>query len=1096
MNRFSHIRCIIPIILFLLLTWSLPNLVFSAEYLRYQFNIVKEFTEHKDPVNSVVFSPDGRFLASASMDSNAKLWQGNTGKQIRALMRHPSPLLCAAFNPDGNILAVGSENGNITLWDVNYKERIRVLKGHEDSVQTIRFSPNGFILASGSADKTIKLWDMDTGKEIKSLKGHTDTIYSITFSPNSVLLASGSADGSVTIWDIGSGIVVAMPRESGESVNSVCFSPDGGTLALGLDDASVRLWNTTSKSEVDILSGHQAAIGIDNALSFSPDGRLMASAASDKKVLIWDLDSKAIANELTDHKSEVSSVSFSPDGKHLASAAGRTVIIYNINITEILEITLDADYEAWQRGTLNLKASVIGLPDMVKFQYSTDASQWVNIAKLEKPPYGVDWNTRESILKPAKKVQLRVVAERNNGTKAMDIADGSFSLDNEPPVTKHDYDGKWHTEDFSVNLSANDNEGVGLLATKYRLNYGEEKNAQWDGQPYITDNGKNTLEFWSVDKLGNEGSHEILADANLDKLPPSFMNWTRKPENLPEDLSGSINVSIRVLDEDGSGLEGKIPQFDYHIGNEMGYDGYEDMAQESDDSWHYQIPEPDQGWSNYLGQSIYYKAKCQDVAGNTGISAEQQQPIGSTKAPPTVRITSSLSEWENGILAIAAEASDIDGMIKEIKFEYSIDNISWALIGSTEQVPYSIQWDTSKDMPEVSQSVWVRAIAMDSDGLQGKYISTKFVIDNQPPTTGHNYDGKWQKNNYTINLKADDGDGSGVAETKYKRNNGYERIVAQHGQPDISEQGISKLEYWSIDKLGNEEAHKILNEIKLDRLPPSVDKWEVNQDGSKLHVQIQVIDTDSGISSAPQISYRIGSDNPYSGYKDMQKMDDGIWKYIVDTANATGNILFCKVSAKDAVGNLNIKRWEYNIPIQVDSTQVTPTEPESQIEQETKSEPEPEQEIDIKPIPVVEEEQPDKQSSSITWTTKPGGQANVGEKLELVGRLEPRMNKRVPLSLTVSTPDSTSFVSQIDSNLDGTFEFDVELTARGKWMVSARWSGDSSFEPARSKIIQIETIEKRTGPSATKKATSFLKKNTMIVGIVFLYVIIIRLYRN
>jgi len=95
--------------------------------------------------------------------------------------------------------------------------------------------------------------------------------------------------------------------------------------------------------------------------------------------------------------------------------------------------------------------------------------------------------------------------------------------------------------------------------------------------------------------------------------------------------------------------------------------------------------------------------------------------------------------------------------------------------------------------------------------------------DTTPPTTIHNYDGLWHKNDFFVVLVAND-DFSGVAETYYKINEGPARNVGSNGQPIISTEGINNiLEYWSIDKAGNEEIpHKILSCIKLDKTIPQV----------------------------------------------------------------------------------------------------------------------------------------------------------------------------------------------------------------------------------------------------------------------------------
>jgi len=91
-----------------------------------------------------------------------------------------------------------------------------------------------------------------------------------------------------------------------------------------------------------------------------------------------------------------------------------------------------------------------------------------------------------------------------------------------PPTTSHDCDGLWHNDDFTITLTATDNE-TGVAETYYRINNGPVKAVSVDGQPLITiESSNNTLEYWSVDEVGNEElPHKILTGIKLDKTPPA-----------------------------------------------------------------------------------------------------------------------------------------------------------------------------------------------------------------------------------------------------------------------------------------------------------------------------------------------------------------------------------------------------------------------------------------------------------------------------------------------------------------------------------------------------------------------------------------------
>ena len=122
------------------------------------------FTKIFGNVRSVIFSPDGKLLATGDTDSVVRLWEASSGKEILTCKGHTNVVESVAFSPDGEILASGSYDKTIKLWDVTTGECLKVLPGHTESVMSVTFNPEGNILASGSFDCTVRLWDIRTGE--------------------------------------------------------------------------------------------------------------------------------------------------------------------------------------------------------------------------------------------------------------------------------------------------------------------------------------------------------------------------------------------------------------------------------------------------------------------------------------------------------------------------------------------------------------------------------------------------------------------------------------------------------------------------------------------------------------------------------------------------------------------------------------------------------------------------------------------------------------------------------------------------------------------------------------------------------------------
>jgi len=153
------------------------------------------------PIATGCFSPDGKFLASGSMDDTV-IWDVEKNKQVAALEGHTWPVLSVAFSPDGKFLASGSMDDTIILWDVAKKKQVAILEEHTSGVRSVSFSPDGIFLASGSEDNTVILWDVEERKQVAKLEGHKSPVYSVAFSDNGKWLASSSEDGTILLWEV------------------------------------------------------------------------------------------------------------------------------------------------------------------------------------------------------------------------------------------------------------------------------------------------------------------------------------------------------------------------------------------------------------------------------------------------------------------------------------------------------------------------------------------------------------------------------------------------------------------------------------------------------------------------------------------------------------------------------------------------------------------------------------------------------------------------------------------------------------------------------------------------------------------------------
>jgi WD40 repeat protein len=157
---------------------------------------------HTGGVGPIVFSPDGRVLASGSFDKTIKLWDVNARKELATFKGHRSDVWTVEFDSDGKTLYSSCRDGNIS-WEVKTGKVLRGMSEFESTrLPRSSLSPESNLLARALFDKTIELKDMLTGKWLSPLKGHTDVVNSVAFSPDGKTLASGSDDKTIKLWEV------------------------------------------------------------------------------------------------------------------------------------------------------------------------------------------------------------------------------------------------------------------------------------------------------------------------------------------------------------------------------------------------------------------------------------------------------------------------------------------------------------------------------------------------------------------------------------------------------------------------------------------------------------------------------------------------------------------------------------------------------------------------------------------------------------------------------------------------------------------------------------------------------------------------------
>lgn len=281
---------------------------------------------------AVAWSPDGSLLAVAAF--HEVILRSADGRNLVArLVGDSSQVESLAFSPDGKFLAVSggapSEFGEVQIWEVGSRALVRSIKTSNDCVFGLSWSPDGTKVAVGCADKLVRAFSVTDGVEVMKCDNHIDWVFGTAFSQDGTKLVSGSRDKAVKLIDLATGHLIDDINRPREPVVCLARHPKEDVVAYGTDAGMIRIHRIEPRGgrlaegddkENSFVRECDRLPGAVHALAFSPDGQWLAATGAKGETRIFKVaDGKRVAT-IAGEGSSLFAAAFRPDSQLLATA--------------------------------------------------------------------------------------------------------------------------------------------------------------------------------------------------------------------------------------------------------------------------------------------------------------------------------------------------------------------------------------------------------------------------------------------------------------------------------------------------------------------------------------------------------------------------------------------------------------------------------------------------------------------------------------------------------------------------------------------------------------------------------------------------------
>lgn len=290
---------------------------------------------HNDDVYFLRFSNKGKFLASASSDKSAIIWEiheDGTVSLKHTLIGHQKPVHMLAWSPDDSMLLTCGLPEVVRCWDVRSGECIRAYEKTSVGQVSCGWFPDGKTIITGLMDKSICMWDLD-GKELENWKGHrTIMISDIAVTTDNKWIMTICKENAILLYNREAKVEKYV--EEGQAIISFTISKDDKSILVNLINGEIHLWSLSDNAKLLLkYQGHKRSRFVIRSCFGGVDESFIASGSEDSQVYVWHRASGELIEKLPGHSGSVNCVSWNPANPHMLASGSddHTIRIWGLH---------------------------------------------------------------------------------------------------------------------------------------------------------------------------------------------------------------------------------------------------------------------------------------------------------------------------------------------------------------------------------------------------------------------------------------------------------------------------------------------------------------------------------------------------------------------------------------------------------------------------------------------------------------------------------------------------------------------------------------------------------------------------------------------